>query len=1680
MKVIKLHRNSDPKNQPQASSRLIINYNINYEFGSNSVEDGFNKITEYTAYWSDSSSYSNEDKTVIGHILLPDNSICLFSLVGGTQVLTEIGILKDSIYKPVLRGLLNMDDKHLVEGTSKLNNKNETLIYFTDFKNAQRWLNLTNPQVTMDEALLTTEISKLLYFPAMEGQFVDLLSINEGGGNLPVGAYIPVYKYSDKYYNETNLVYNSSVISLGDGTIPGSKYDGAVDGTNSNKSITLQVQNADDRYDFIHMYLVHKTSTAYTAYDCGYTPINSDNTCNIVVSSLDNLTSVPLETVTVQRPNYKTAKTVTQLDAVMYWGNLKERETFDFQPFVNNITVQPITEAMLVNDQSHQDYRNGIKIYTKKGFMFDNVYALYASFEIEDDFGSYETKAYHIPGRTKATVNYGGTFSAPVITGGLALDVTDISSITQSTAFDEDDLLDSYHARYIFSHNGGFPTVGFIGSLTSAGTLNPATNRITYSKATNVPNLTNGTLYLIGTVSTNSYFYVRIVSSSVTGSGPYTHTHVIEIIKKNTNATVTSDTFNTYQPLQAIVDNSTTNGLTTSDTSPAGEMYQVNNQARMFNAFPTGNNNRASTKMGYWENQNEFYNDSDNWLVKDTFGNTTGDLRNKKVRHHRFPHASAAAKTTNPSLIFHRNLGSNITSAQYESVNILGIQLTNITIPTEYNGKIKKVKLYYAKQGSNDKIIIGQSLALNDGTLLDSVGNPIVNGVSSADFVTHVGGNVELINQSVKTGGVINTQITSNKKFIRSSPFDVVANDSLPVVSYVNVLYKITTFYDCLYKSGASNPAPTDGGVVSIAHQWRLDDKTATQIGLSGGDFEVYNRKVVKYNYIDSIPSYPFELFDSVANANRPEVQVNASVYGTSKSIYHYRADKVVLMELQNNLDGISNPQNIPVYDQHIEEFSTIGMQKDSDIYLVNLCSFKTDLYQGFDGLEVALAGTFDYSPTSPNLFGGDTFSNFYAYRSCCDLSGIWNLGMVYDHKWQAWEIRMLHYFICQSVSNINYRNRGTSEYDTYFPFNSDALNFLSTVPLIPNGQANYYNYNKAYSTVNEIHQPVIAEMVPIVDVSTFPTRVIRTAKDNVESIYDNYRVVLANDYLDLSKDKGEIWALRAAYNKLNIFFENTIKETLGRERILTQNAESYVGAGDIFAVIPKEIVTVDGGYGGTKSQWAINNTPFGLFYVDINRGKVFLKAGELQEISKDDMFYFFREELNLKFYSLVVQRLNNVTPLWEPGAYVTGAIVRHNKAFYQAKTATTALPTDLTEWNFLFDEQSIPLVGLDSVYHGFKSGYDPVYKRLILSKQDLTFSQTFPETDFLGIHTDLGGPSLVNGKIYLVNGEFKKYSSLSSSFEYISFGNTTYFQPVNWTISYYPEYQCWGSFYTYYPELMFNSNDSIYSSHGKRLFEHNKQTLPIFYSGLPETSTIEMVFNGDPDEIKLFKSVQFKTKVNKFTADSSELSQLYLSTFDSYQAYNSYQLSKETTLTNTVTSRNLEGFWSVNDFRDYFDNGSNIFQSIKSWDLPFSTVNLSKHWSKLKRFVDNWFSIRFKYDNFKLSVFFDFDEPNSFIQQVEDVNSDYNLIMNFDSATVLEVGDWVLINVTGAGQGGADYVSLAQVAKVDGIVYTLKAIFPVYIGDNTTQKQLFSIRQLYNIKLSLLETTATYIKNIR
>jgi hypothetical protein len=70
--------------------------------------------------------------------------------------------------------------------------------------------------------------------------------------------------------------------------------------------------------------------------------------------------------------------------------------------------------------------------------------------------------------------------------------------------------------------------------------------------------------------------------------------------------------------------------------------------------------------------------------------------------------------------------------------------------------------------------------------------------------------------------------------------------------------------------------------------------------------------------------------------------------------------------------------------------------------------------------------------------------------------------------------------------------------------------------------------------------------------------------------------------------------------------------------------------------------------------------------------------------------------------------------------------------------------------------------------------------------------------------------------------------------------------------------------------------------------------------------------------------------------------------------------------LVNTKTTRNVEGYWNINDFRDdTTDNSQTLFDDSYIISQPNnSNINLNKHWTKRKRFVDYWFIMRLIYSN--------------------------------------------------------------------------------------------------------------------
>lgn len=1552
MQPFLLNTDGDPKNQPDKSSRLNINVNLDYEYGTISTEDGNNPIHLFP-------TEETPRATIIGKIPLRDGNIVQFSVISGNSTINgvsqrlvtgEIGVLSpNNNYRVVVRdngpdpeaGDINVFGWNLntqIQGIYKINSDNTISIYWVDGTNPLRTLNIDNPQVETDNynrIVSSAEFSKLFALSDFTQPSVTLTSV-DNNGNLPTGVYYTVLAYADENYNETNFSFPFGPVSIINETVhaPLSEYDGAPANSPSSKSFTIGVTAADTTFTYFRMYVIAKIDSVYTVYDYGYQAIPSSGDCAYQIDTLNNKPTSSLDAL-VNRVNW-IPKVITQLDNKAYLFNLKEKERPNLQPWINGIVVDVSNDITTPQDAEafNESFHNELNITSQRVFQFDEVYALYASVIFKD--GS-ESELYHIPGRDAVNV--------------------DLQESTASTI-----------------------TVLENASIASAITF---------------PNW----------------------------------------------------------------DAWTFNGGGVNDTSPGGELYNLDTSVKIFQAFNCANNANVtdvkgtgiSSNLGYWENRNETYPDNLDWVIRQSDGTVYGkDLRNNVVRHHKMPSVEDLQQ-----------------DGPYE-FNRLALKFSNIQLPAEYQSEITHIRFHYAKRTNENRLVFGQSILFQDNTLLDKDNNAFVDGsgLYSNNFSFSLGTTVEL--EDFQTGGTgvtewKNMPLLANR--FRMSPFDSMIGDIDPSASsYIKIFsYLEGTF------TGSSESISNSSPILNYTVKLDFVPSAVNDVT----NYSNYLRRLKgPATLAESVPAYPN---GDVGYA------VNAGSLNYVKNTVHYKSEKHIIIETYNDVDkAVLYPDGILTYT------TSSGTQGIRNLLLANLCIYKTDLYNSFDSQEtVAMTGFTQLTANAFNgtsesvatVYGGDTFVSIYGHRGVADAIAALNMATPGN---TAGEWRVLHTYICESNANINYRHQGLNQYDLYYP--KSTADSVLAIPLIPNGEGNYYGYNNDYTSVNDLNQPSIHSKNPVTQVTHFPTRIARSATDNPESIQDNYRIYLANEYVDVEKSKGAIVNAFNYNNRLIIHHETSTKATATRDRIKTDESEAFVGAGDLFDYPPKDLTLTDTGYAGLKHQFASILTQYGVFFLDYNTNKMFLLGENLQPISDQGLSLFFLKNTKLTFKTYYKDLVFSLTPTWTNTTYLaTGKVVKYNNSLW--KNNVVINPADGNppsqsnpNWDFLYTYDNFSFEGEDSIYYGYIVGFDNYYRRLLVTKKDITATNTFV-TNFKGEYDEtLISSWSSNTALFIYNKQLyiKRATtgvdiiSLPGGYfgEPIYFNDLTYFTPNRFTLGYYPEYKGWASWYNYYPDNYMANSEQFFSQRNTVLSEMNKYNLTLIpdNSG-PVDTIIEPIFNN-AEPVRLI-SVQWKSK-----ALDNSYNEEVLTTFDTIQAYDSFQLSKENTIDNTVTARNLEGYWSCNDFRDdTLDNSVRVVDN-SLWYRPLNNLNLNltKHWSKVKKLVDYWFGVRFKYITYTEEAIM--EHPSSYSNSTSDTGITY-VTATLYTDPAIAVGD--ILKLVSA--NGNVYVKVISNVSTD--VWKVKAYGPItFSGSNMAITEIYKLTK--KAKLHLLDVTKLVIKNIR
>ena len=231
-----------------------------------------------------------------------------------------------------------------------------------------------------------------------------------------------------------------------------------------------------------------------------------------------------------------------------------------------------------------------------------------------------------------------------------------------------------------------------------------------------------------------------------------------------------------------------------------------------------------------------------------------------------------------------------------------------------------------------------------------------------------------------------------------------------------------------------------------------------------------------------------------------------------------------------------------------------------------------------------------------------------------------------------------------ESEINGDLRHEGSTEDSKYIKkslhdINTDFLyNHIKKVDKDGTGKyfltKEFWGYNPDYSGVSDetvaFPLPITYDYCSKCD-NRFPFRIKYSEKSFQDQIIDRYKIFYTNNFTDLPGDTLAINNLFVDKNELYAHTPKALYFVPTRQQSLQSNeATIFIGTGEIFAVPPRRLVSLNYAYGGSIDPFATVPTEFGTCFIDSLSGKVFMLQEGLKEISNDGFRNFFENNLGL------------------------------------------------------------------------------------------------------------------------------------------------------------------------------------------------------------------------------------------------------------------------------------------------------------------------------------------------------------------------------------------------------------------------------------------------------------------
>ena len=595
----------------------------------------------------------------------------------------------------------------------------------------------------------------------------------------------------------------------------------------------------------------------------------------------------------------------------------------------------------------------------------------------------------------------------------------------------------------------------------------------------------------------------------------------------------------------------------------------------------------------FWENKNEYYPNTEDFLVYNTDANgnavLVGDFKNQNVRHHKVPRIGEA--------MLKLSSGTSVELGKREPKRI-GVTFYDICIPNDLINIVDSIGFAYARKSQDNITNIGMSPGFNiylaNSMGWDSSYEPLVkinNLITNQMFVYPF----ELLENNNKP----NVKVNYIKKVYKGATKPHLANpymidcwgDNLVTNVQMALEYSITDFFKVEKQKYLLEDNSADLRLINTTTTTGTMIDTYKQIGLNVGLLLVNQSD---YSLIGSFV-YDYD-FTPGGNAIPPDIY---SLHQLKNNVYvNFQNQSLVLMQSPIQLDKIALKAN------------DYTMAISSSIY--NVDGYINIMSEGYDTYITSSGIDYPYRSEGLCLRTLDTAIPSYYQFDYFTYS-------IYPYYARAFKVGTTKYSMFGKTTGS-----GTSAHCAYLPDEIKLAknNIIKPIPYDP-----YKRYN--YSFANMIEKSL-------------------TQSD--ENIELNYRKFKPTEYIILEQNKAIISKLEALGNKLFVITRNTtyigtienfssLQELsqLLQSGVINTTVQAQVGMSDAIKP-PVEILPSEYGVIGSNQQVAIMSTSLGVFIFDENTKSLYLLGESFQKLTD----YRVEDYIKTVFNSLHIDNYNN------------------------------------------------------------------------------------------------------------------------------------------------------------------------------------------------------------------------------------------------------------------------------------------------------------------------------------------------------------------------------------------------------------------------------------------------------